>query len=208
MLPPSIIRVTFFILSLTLASIIYDICNLKYPPCYMNKFVDLLIQPDDITCGPTSTSMLLRFYGVDAKIDEVKKLTKTVWYTIDGKDFGMTAPSFIRDCLISYGFTALLKKGDLSHLKNIISSGRPSIVLVRSGEWNWHYIVVVGYGNGFIYFANPSSGEVEGLSESEFKRAWNWSGDLRGNKRSWWVAFWLSSLEIYPCSYVYINGNI
>lgn len=174
----------------------------------MNKFVDLLVQPDDITCGPTSTAMLLRFYGVDANINEVKKITKTVWYKKDGKEFGMTAPVFIRDCLVSYGFSASLKKGDLRHLKKIISSGNPAISLVRSGEWNWHYIVVVGYGDGFIYFANPTNGEVEGLSESEFMSAWNWSSDLRGSRRSWWIAFWLSVLEIYPCSYVYVEANI
>lgn len=174
----------------------------------MNSFVDLIVQPDDITCGPTSVAMILRFHGIDAKVEDIKKITKTVWYTSNGRDFGMTAPSLVRDSFSSYGLSAVLKKGDIRHLKKVVSSGVPVITLMRSGEWNWHYVVVTGYGNGYIYFANPSNGEIEGLGEKEFYSSWNWKSDIRGKDRSWWIAFWLNSLEIYPCSYVYVVVNI
>ena len=174
----------------------------------MVNFIDLLTQPDDITCGPTSAAMLLRYYGKDVEIDKIKKITRTVWFNKGGKDFGMTAPELVRRSLQHYGLNSFVKYGNLHDLERIICKNNPCIVLLRSGEWNWHYVVVVGYDSEFIFFANPTNGEIVGLSRSEFYRSWEWSGDMRGNDCSWYVAFWLRALEIYPCSYVYVDNNI
>jgi ABC-type bacteriocin/lantibiotic exporter with double-glycine peptidase domain len=199
------IRVIFFTVSFLFVLVCYKNFQTIHPSYFMNNFMDLLQQPDDITCGPTSAVMLMRFYGINSSISDVKKKTRTVWYSYDGKDIGMTAPEMIRISLISYGLNAKLNTGNMRDLKNKVSLGKPCIVLVRSWEWGWHYVVVFGYGDGVIYFANPSDGEVDALSYNEFFRAWDWGGDLQGRKCSWWQAFWLRSIEIYPCSYVYID---
>lgn len=171
----------------------------------MTPFIDLLEQPDDITCGPTSVAMILRFYNKNVPISEVKKITRTVWYNHGGKDFGMTAPYMICKGLDYYGCKSKLGIGSLKKLKSVVSSGRPCIVLVRSGEYSWHYVVVTGYGNSIIFYANPTDASITGLSEQEFLRAWNWSGDLLGRDCGWWLSFWLRAIEIYPCSYVYVE---
>ena len=194
---------TFFCLCLFLFLVLTSKLRKDYPLRYMNNFIDFLQQPDDITCGPTSTAMLLRFYSKNVSIEEVKKITKTVWFSYDGKDFGMTAPELIRNALDHYGCNAILSNGFIKDLKRVLSKGKPCIVLVRSGEYSWHYIVVVGYNEEMIFYANPSDGNLSGLSEYEFTRAWNWNGDLSGRDCSWWISFWLKALEIYPYSYIY-----
>lgn len=205
MLFPYSNRVIFLILLLIfLLSFLnfYGNYSKKY---YSTSFVDFLKQPDDITCGPTCAAMLLRFYGKDVTVDEIKLKTKTVWFTYKNQDFGMTAPEMIKNSLQEYGLNSFLKTGDLRKIKYYISQNKPCIVLVRSSEYNWHYVVVTGYDGDFIYFANPATGETQGLSQQEFLASWDWSGDLMGRKCSWWIAFWLRSLEIYPCCYVFVD---
>ncbi len=176
----------------------------SHPDAYLVPFLDVVQQPDDITCGPTSVAMLVGHYkGLKVSVDEVKNYTRTVWYSKNGNDFGMTAPSFIQEGLKQYGIESIVKQGDLDRLKHFVGMGKPCIVLVRSAEWNWHYVVVVGYGGGIIYFANPASGSVEGLSEKEFYNAWSWSGDIHGRDCSWWIAFLLRSLDVYPRTMIY-----
>ena len=100
----------------------------------MIKFYSLLEQPDEITCGPTSATMVLKYYGIDANIDEVKKLTRTTWYTYKQKDYGMTAPVMISIALNHYGLNSVMKTGSIKRIKSVVSQNTPCIVLVRSGE--------------------------------------------------------------------------
>lgn len=177
----------------------------SHPAEFTIPFTTLAEQPDNITCGPTSALMVLRYYGIEASLSDVKKKTKTVWYTSHGVDFGMTAPALVQEALNSYGLNVRLDYAGMDRLKNIVAHGKPCIVLVRSGEWNWHYVVVVGYERDVIYFANPSNGKIERLLVDEFEKAWNWRGDLLGRDCSWWILFWLRGLEIYPYSLIYVD---
>lgn len=173
-----------------------------HPAQYEIPFSSLARQPDDITCGPTSVAMVLKHYGKDVPVDEIKKVTKTVWYTRNGTDFGMTAPELLRSALETYGYSARLKYGGLDTLKHFVSMGKPCIVLLRSDEYTWHYVVVVGYKDSKVMFANPTYGEIQGISEHNFSRAWTWTGDIQGRDCGWWIAFWLRTMEIYPNSFV------
>lgn len=173
-----------------------------HPAKYEIPFSSLVRQPDDITCGPTTTVMLLKHYGKQATVEDVKKLTKTVWYTRKGVDFGMTAPELIRSALEKYGLMSKLRYGSLDTLKHFVGLGKPSIVLLRSDEYTWHYVVVTGYKDGKIWFANPTYGEIQGISEENFCRAWRWTGDIEGRDCGWWIAFWLRMMEIYPNSFI------
>ena len=168
----------------------------------MIKFYSLLEQPDEITCGPTSATMVLKYYGIDANIDEVKKLTRTTWYTHKQKDYGMTAPVMISIALNHYGLNSVMKTGSMKRIKSVVSQNTPCIVLVRSGEYTMHYVVVVGYDNNMIFYANPTDASITGISESEFMDAWSWNSDLYGRKCSSMLSFWLNALEIYPCTYI------
>jgi ABC-type bacteriocin/lantibiotic exporter with double-glycine peptidase domain len=149
--------------------------------------------------------MLLRHYGKDVNVDEVKAITKTVWAKRPEGDIGMTLPSLVRDAVAHYGLKAQLGYGGIDLLKHRVAMGSPSIVLVRSGEYAWHYVVVVGYDEESIFFANPTLGEVRGLSSDEFSRAWSWSGDMEGRDCGQLGSFLLVGLEIYPNSFVWVE---
>jgi hypothetical protein len=204
---PSALEIRWFCATLFLFIII--VClgfnDKKHPAQYEISFKTLTRQPDDITCGPASTVMVLNHYGKDISIDEVKKITKTVWYSRNGVDFGMTAPQLIREALDYFGFFSKLNYGGLDTLKHFVSLGKPCIVLIRSDEYTWHYIVVTGFSDGKINFANPTQGQMESVSEETFVRAWRWTGDLSGRDCGWWIAFWLRTMEIYPNSFVHLE---
>lgn len=177
----------------------------SHPASFTIPFTQLEAQPDDITCGPTCGIMLLKYYGIEAKLDDLKARTKTVWFSWGGKDVGMTAPVYLRAGLEAFGVNSVLSYGTLDRLKSLVARGKPCIVLVRSGEYSWHYVVVTGYDGDVVYFANPSDGKMQGMPESEFVAAWNWTGDIYGRECGWWVWFWLRSLEVYPYSIVYVD---
>ena len=176
-----------------------------YPDYCMQPFADMMIQPDDITCGPTCVAMLLRHHGIKVEVEDVKDITKTVWFSMDDKDLGMTLPSYISSAISHYGLKPLQSTGRISSLKAVVAGNGPSIVLVRSGEYSWHYVLVIGYDRECIYFVNPSIGAVEGLSEPEFLAAWDWSGDLQGRDCGPAPAFWVRTFGVDPCGFTWVE---
>lgn len=146
-------------------------------------------QPDDISCGPTSGSMVLKFYGIDAGIGPLKTKAKTQFYSgpgLDGKNYrvGMTHPANLRDAIASYGVPCGMNtKASLADLKRCINDGRPCIVLARSGAGPyWHYIVIFGYSAGGSQFkVSDPSGQVYDIDASRLDKAWTFSHDLNGN---------------------------
>ena len=177
----------------------------SYPAVFNIEINHLVQQPDDITCGPTSVCMLLYFYNKNISVDEIKKITNTVWYSWNGRDVGMTSPSYIVSSLKYFGLHSRQKYGNLNNLKHQISHGTPCILLVRSGEWNWHYVLVCGYSENYIFYANPTTGEIEGLSTDEFYSAWSWNSDLRGRTCGQLPKYFLKGIEIYPNSYIFVE---
>lgn len=152
----------------------------SYPEVSLIAFTILLKQPDSITCGPASTTMVLNRYGIDVELDEVKIKTKTEWFQYGRNPIGMTTPDFICSAMDSFGIPVKSKRGSIDELKYFISSGRPVIVLIRSGQTTWHYVVVVGYTKDAIVIANPSSGEIEMMKIENFMGSWNFTSNMKG----------------------------
>lgn len=67
-------------------------------------------------------------------------------------------------------------------LKNYIAQNRPPLVLVRSSELMWHYVVAVGYGEDFISIADPASGEIWDMPMDDFMGAWAFTQNMHGDK--------------------------
>ena len=175
-----------------------------HPEEYMLPFKNVLLQPDRITCGPTSVAMLLSYYGEEIKVDQVKIRTKTVWFSRGGNDVGMTSPDYIAIALGYFGISSVVDYGNLDVLKHVISSGIPCIVLVRSGEFYWHYMVVIGYTREGVIVADPGVGEIYEMEESHFEGCWSWRKDLRGNIcKNVWITNLLQEVEIYPYTYIH-----
>jgi ABC-type bacteriocin/lantibiotic exporter with double-glycine peptidase domain len=153
-----------------------------HPDSYRIADFKFLRQPDEITCGPTSATMLLNYYNISATIEEVQKKTKTHWLTYHDKSIGMTAPDYIPKALDEFGLHARLKEGTLDQVKQYVSQNRPVIVLVRSGLKMWHYVVVIGYNNETIYIADPGSGQEEEMPVANFIGSWSFATDMTGEK--------------------------
>jgi len=94
----------------------------------------------------------------------------------------MTAPDYIPVILKEYGVSAKLRYGRLGKVKHYVSQDRPVIVLLRSGYQTWHYVVVIGYDAEKIIVADPGYGQIEEMPNDHFFMAWDFSGDMDGEK--------------------------
>ena len=151
------------------------------------KIVDfekhIMEQPDHITCGPTSATMVLHYYSKSVTLDTVKKLTYTEWVKFqDGTNFGMTAPDSIRQALHRSGVPANLRRGNIYELKKAIYEGKPVIVLLRSGKETWHYCVVIGYNENGFNLADPGYGEARFINKETFINSWKFTHSMNGTK--------------------------
>lgn len=171
----------------TIASILIIVCYLvtptidySHPETSEISFKTLEKQPDGITCGPTSVTMVLNYYKFDVKLDDVKVKTKTEWGNYGKITFGMTSPENITKAMNEYGLESKLKQGDIKQLKYFISKKLPVIVLLRSSRFTWHYVVAIGYDKENIFIADPASGKKEKITLDNFKGAWNFETDMRG----------------------------
>lgn len=189
--------------------------HFEYPPEHMIQHFPKARQPDGITCGPTSTAMVLRHYGHEVSVEEIKELTKTHWYGHSGNEVGMTAPDYIPKALNKYGLNARLRNDNLQELKYEISQDRPVIVLVRSGKKTWHYMVAIGYSETGMVFSDPAGGYYYTVKLENFLLAWNHDGtcegedfraDLLFGKSSDYMKILLRATEIRPKTYIIISA--
>jgi len=152
----------------------------EHPPSYeLPEFV-FLEQPDQITCGPTSAAMLLRSYGIDVSLEDVKEKSKTEWFKYDGESIGMTSPEYIPIALKSHGLPARKTRGSVQKVKSLVIQGRPPIVLLRSGTKTWHYVVVIGYTETTIIVADPGHGQRRTMATEAFVGSWDFTTDMTG----------------------------
>lgn len=170
-------RIFFLCLLFVGCNRITDVCY-THPASCINDFI-ILEQPDDISCGPTCASMLLRYAGQDVSIEEMKVAARTKWFNYRGKEFGMTTPECLATALTKYGIKSSVKETNLSALKYYVSQGRLPIVLVRSDKSKWHYVVVFGYTETEIHIADPA-GQIIVIPIEQFMRAWSFQTDIYG----------------------------
>jgi ABC-type bacteriocin/lantibiotic exporter with double-glycine peptidase domain len=174
--------ITIIILNQILISSVYH--NKKYavPENYTIQSFPTITQPDDISCGPTGCVMVARYFGKNLSIQEAKKIGKTTWFKYKGKEIGMTSPDNIPIILGKIGIFVDIEKGNLNKLQYYVSHNKPILVLVRTSSRFWHYVVVIGYDKNKVCFSDPGNGEICCLPNKVFLGAWNFSGDLQGNK--------------------------
>lgn len=158
--------------------------KVEYPSKFEIEKFPLHVQPDEITCGPTSLKMVLEHYGKVHSVDEIKKKTKTELFVYQGTKIGGTAPDQMKLGLSHFGVPCNLVHANMDQLRNYISQSKPCIVLVRSGKMLLHWIVAIGYDENNIIVANPSNGERNVLKNDIFENAWKFTHDLRGRDMS------------------------
>ncbi len=176
-----------YIMPLLAATAVIAYCVLQasrdtaHPESHGLEFRNFLEQPDDITCGPTSAAMLLSYYGKSATPREVAVRTRTKWFRWDGEDVGMTAPMYVAVALGHFGVPSTVRRGGVENLKHFISTGRPPVVLVRSGNTTWHYVVAFAYTADQFVVADPGGGARREMSAGDFLGAWRFTHDMGGN---------------------------
>lgn len=177
-----------------------------YPTEY---FIDIqpVLQPDRITCGPTSTSMVLSAYQKQIPLPTVICHTHTVWFAYQKERMGMTIPQRIVATLKEYGIQSSMTQGNIHFLKAKIGQDKPCIVLLRAGEFRWHYVVVIGYDQEYIYYADPGDEQIQMLDTKAFMKCWNWETDTSGEECFSYPITILKLLDICPRTIIFpING--
>lgn len=171
----------------------------KYPEEFYLDFSHLIAQPDHITCGPTSATMVLQNYSKNITLNQVKAISKTVWFQYKNEDVGMTTPDFLTMAMEKFGVPSKMTQGNIHLLKYSVSHNKPCIVLVRSGETTWHYFVVIGYNKTTLKIADPAGGQIYTMPQETFLNCWKWTTDTDGKpcQQSYLITL-LNMAEVYP----------
>jgi hypothetical protein len=192
-----LIRVLYLVLCLLLSG-----CGLKeYPNSHQLKdFLKFEKQPDDITCGPTCASMVVSYYGKNVNCSDLESyvLSKA---TLAGRRFGFSLPAGISKGLRHYDVKNRILRGNINELKWHVSNNKPTIVLLRSANDLWHYVVVIGYTQNDICIADPDNGKKEWMLKDVFLRSWSFKSDMEGNPvgNLCWLCKGSGSFLYLPC---------
>jgi predicted double-glycine peptidase len=151
--------------------------------------VPLVQQSQDFSCGAAATLLLLRYWSIEgyALADET-----TLYEALHTTRTRGTEPGPIVDLLRRTGLHAEYRSGDVSvdELERAVRAREPPIVDLQAwsdhnATWRetWdagHYVVMVGYDEARLYFADPSRATPGGyafLDRSELDERWH---DLTG----------------------------
>lgn len=169
-------------------------------------------QPDRISCGPTCCSMMLAYYGIAARFTDLKKTAGTRLFKFGKEEVGFTWPSKVKKTLTTYGLPAeLYADGNLPTVQKLIDTGRPPILLVRSSEKTWHYVVATGHQRGRRYRISDPLGKQYWMSANDLDKAWAFKADLRGNETNGAdckVCGGNGKVGVLPCLFCGGDGNL
>jgi predicted double-glycine peptidase len=143
--------------------------------------IDLPIgrQTFDFDCGAKALQLVMAYYGIDIREDELIKKLKTDKYGTSVKNMISVAKQ--------EGFQVLAKsRVALGTLKKYIDENHPVIVLVQAWaerymtieDWkedisDGHYVIIIGYSGNIIVFEDPASFRRTWMTEEEFIVRWH-----------------------------------
>ena len=151
--------------------------------------VPVVTQRADFSCGPAATLALLRFWRPDAfaTVEE-----SALYAPLETTDARGTEPEPIAELFRSQGLEANYRYGNVTvaDLERAVDAGEPPIVDLQAWTdhpipyretWDaGHYVVMVGYDDERLYFADPSTMTPHGyvfLPRVELDERWH---DLAG----------------------------
>jgi hypothetical protein len=133
----------------------------------------------EVECAGFSSAFVLRHHGIPARGYEIYESVPNKFGS------GFVYPKGITGYFRGAGHSAVMRTGSLSALKDRISAGEPTIVMIRSREGGsaLHFVCVTGYDEEYIYLAETvgefinDSGEyhTRRIPKAQFKRLWNTS---------------------------------
>lgn len=121
-------------------------------------------QPDRMDCGPTCLRMILKFYGLSAKLQTIREFC----------EINREGVSFLglKNAAEKFGMSAAGSKLSLSQLADI---ELPCILHWRQ----YHYVVLFKIKRGEYFIADPTNGLIS-LAENDFKKFWISTDNDRG----------------------------
>ena len=153
-------------------------------------------QAHNYDCGAKALQLVMAYYGSEMAYKKLLKIAKRY------KTYGLPIEEMV-NLAKRNGFKVMSETNySLAKIKKHVERGEPVIVLLQawSGkdldekEWSdtdecGHYSIVIGFGDGKIYFNDPMSFRTAWLTEEEFENRWHSSdGDryamvILGDKR-------------------------
>jgi predicted double-glycine peptidase len=151
--------------------------------------VPVVTQREDFSCGPAAALALLRYWRPDAfaTVEE-----SALYAPLETTDARGTEPEPIAELFRTIGLEAHYRYGNVTvaDLERAVDAGEPPIVDLQAWTdhpipyretWDaGHYVVMVGYDDERLYFADPSTMTPHGyvfLPRVELEERWH---DLAG----------------------------
>ena len=150
-------------------------------------------QPDGDSCGATAMHMILSYYGEDENLEVVEKIAGT------NHEYG-TPISGIKKVVEKYKIKYNEGTFTIDDLKKNVDAGFPTLLMLQAwsikdnvdwkNEWDQgHYVVVRGYSNKNIYFADPINIKIDYLSYDDLMERWHGWDDNNKKIYNWGIVF-------------------
>lgn len=137
------------------------------------------IQTFDFDCGAKALQLVMAYYGIETREDELMKELKT--------DQNGTSVKNMVSVAVAKGFQVVAECGvSLEKVKQYVDQKTPVIALIQAWaerhmtleEWrddddDGHYVIVIGYEGNIIVFEDPSSFRRTWLTAEEFVFRWH-----------------------------------
>jgi ABC-type bacteriocin/lantibiotic exporter with double-glycine peptidase domain len=150
--------------------------------------IPVAIQTFDFDCGAKALQVVMAYYGVEKREDELINDLKC------GKDG--TPIENIVGVAEGNGFEVIARSGvSVETVKQYIEKNIPVIVLLQAWaerymtleDWrtdydDGHYAIVIGYQDNIVVFEDPSSFRRTWLTEEEFLARWHDADPRTGEK--------------------------
>ncbi len=136
-------------------------------------------QTFDFDCGAKALQLVMAYYGIDIREDE---LIKNIQCNKDGTSVKKMI-SFAK----THGFEVIADRGfSVDQIREFVDQNRPVIVLVQAWaerymtleDWrndkdDGHYVIVIGHSGPIMIFEDPGSFRKTWLTEEEFNARWH-----------------------------------
>ena len=170
--------------------------GLEIPPSSPDKVPDkggnafIILKQFDNNCGPTSVQMVLHYYGIKKTIKDIQDAgqIETVAAGTHPDQISKALQTILQkernvDVTQFSGYHAIPACDPYTTLKLCIDENRPPIILIRYGDINYHWVVVVGYADmgtpdESYLIADPGKtpvGEFKWYKKEDIDKKWSFA---------------------------------
>jgi hypothetical protein len=123
------------------------------------------IQQSEELCGGAAAAMVMRYWGATAiRAESFASLMDESAHGIRGEDL-------LRD-LRGRGWEARSFRGDQPLVLRRLVERQPAVAMIEDRPGYFHFVVIVGWGNGRVVYHDPARAPYRVTSEQAFAAAW------------------------------------